>query len=297
LGERDTVADQPLDNKKKTEEPACDPKDRSRRSALKKLAIGAGVLTGYQVLPKHWTKPLIEQVVLPVHAQASGLSLTDPCETITLESGNQDSTTVIINVQGSVSPPTANVAISIVATVTGGTGESTTANTVTNSNGQYTLTGMVVKGGPGITSVNVEITAAGATGTVNCSVAVPDVSGGNSTKSTKTTTTQSPTTTSSCPCPFTVTIYNNLSVSITLSYDSCPSIIYDITIASNSNYTFTAYEDKVIMLDYETTQPHYIDNNECLETSIYQANPNSYHVQFIPMSCCLSNIINITPYT
>jgi len=168
------VANQKLDNKKKVEESVNDPQNRSRRSALKKLAIGAGVLAGYQVLPKQWTKPLIEQVVLPAHAQTSGFSLTDPCESITLVSGNQSSTTVIIKVQGSISPPIANVAINIAATVTGGTGETTTTSTTTDGNGNYSIE-MVVNGGPGITSVFVEITATGATGSANCSVSVPDV--------------------------------------------------------------------------------------------------------------------------
>jgi len=171
------VADQQLDNKKRTGEAACYPKDRSRRSALKKLAIGAGLLTGYQVLPKQWTKPLIEQVVLPAHAQTSSVSasLTDPCESVTLVSGNQSSTTVIINVEGYVSPATANVTINIEATITGGTGETTTNSTTTDENGNYSLE-MVVNGGSGITSVSVVITAAGATGSANCSVSVPDVS-------------------------------------------------------------------------------------------------------------------------
>jgi len=171
------MADQKLDNKMKIEEAAGDPKDRGRRTALKKLLIGAGVLAGYQVLPKQWTKPLVEQVVLPAHAQTSGFSLTDPCESVTLVSGNQDSIDVIINVEGYITPATANVTINIAATVTGGTGETTTNSTTTDGNGKYSLE-MVVHGGPGITSVFVEITAIGATGSAQCSVSIPDVSSG-----------------------------------------------------------------------------------------------------------------------
>jgi len=158
---------------KEFEEIISDPKDRSRRSALKKLLIAAGVLTGYQVLPKQWTRPIIEQVVLPAHAQTSGVSLTDPCESVTLVSGNQSSPTVIIKVQGYIIPAIAGVTINISATVSGGTGGTTPTSTTTNNNGKYSIN-MVVHGGPGITAVSVEITAVGAIGSANCSVSVPD---------------------------------------------------------------------------------------------------------------------------
>jgi len=168
------MADYKLCNKKKAEETVREPKDKSRRSALKKLAIGAGVLAGYQVLPKQWTKPLIEQVVLPAHAQVSGVTLLDPCENLTLVSGNQGSANVIIKIQGSVSPATANITINISATVTGGTGETTTNSTTTDASGNYSLV-MTVHGGPGITSVSVEITSPNASGSAHCSVYIPNL--------------------------------------------------------------------------------------------------------------------------
>jgi len=168
------MPDQKMVNNRKIGEITCDPKDKSRRSALKKLLVGAGVLAGYQVLPKRWATPIIEQVVLPAHAQTSGLSIHDPCES-SLVSGNQDSVTVIINVKGYISPATANIPITIVATVTGGTGESTTNHTMTDASGNYSIN-MIVNGGPGITFVSVLVTASGVANSGRCSVDVPDVS-------------------------------------------------------------------------------------------------------------------------
>ena len=45
--------------------------DQSRRSALKKIAVGVGVLAGYNVLPDKWTKPIVGQIALPAHAATS----------------------------------------------------------------------------------------------------------------------------------------------------------------------------------------------------------------------------------
>jgi len=163
-----------------------EPKDKSRRSALKKILVGAGVLAGYQVLPKQWTKPIIEQVVLPAHAQTSGLSIHDPCQS-SLVSGNQGSTTVIINVKGYVTPAAANVPITIVATPTGGTGGSITVHTTTDANGEYSIN-INVAGGPGITFVSILTTATGASDSGRCSVDVPNVSGSSTTTTTTTTT-------------------------------------------------------------------------------------------------------------
>ncbi len=45
---------------------------RSRRDFVKKLAAGTAVAAGAsQVLPKKWVKPVVDSVVLPVHAQSS----------------------------------------------------------------------------------------------------------------------------------------------------------------------------------------------------------------------------------
>ncbi len=86
------------------------PKNQARRKTIKKLVIGAGALAGYSMLPEQWTKPIIEQIILPAHAQTSGLTLIDPL-TLTLLSGTQTSATVSVRVAGAVSPATQNLAV------------------------------------------------------------------------------------------------------------------------------------------------------------------------------------------
>lgn len=52
---------------------------RSRREFVKKLAAGSAVAAGAsQVLPKEWVKPVVDSVVLPVHAQSSQPGLIVP---------------------------------------------------------------------------------------------------------------------------------------------------------------------------------------------------------------------------
>ena len=43
-----------------------------RRDALKKILVGAGVVTGSQLLPDEWTKPIVDSIIVPAHAQSSG---------------------------------------------------------------------------------------------------------------------------------------------------------------------------------------------------------------------------------
>lgn len=52
---------------------------RSRRDFVKKLAAGTAVAAGAsQVLPKKWVKPVVDSVVLPVHAQSSQPGVITP---------------------------------------------------------------------------------------------------------------------------------------------------------------------------------------------------------------------------
>ncbi|MCI5126472.1 MAG: hypothetical protein D3925_18840, partial [Candidatus Electrothrix sp. AR5] len=90
------------------------PDNQARRKTIKKLVIGAGALAGYSMLPEKWTKPVVEQIILPAHAQTSGITLVNPL-TLTLLSGTQSSATVSIRVSGAVHPPTANRAVFLVA--------------------------------------------------------------------------------------------------------------------------------------------------------------------------------------
>lgn len=144
--------------------------DEGRRSALKKIAAGAGFLAGCAVLPERWTQPIIGQIVLPAHAGTSGSTLHDPC-TVTVTAGDQGSTSVTVLVSGFVTPPTSNVPVHIVATATGGSGASVSADTATDADGNFSVS-LAVGGGSGITAVSATTTATGATGSATCSVNV-----------------------------------------------------------------------------------------------------------------------------
>ena len=43
----------------------------SRRKLLKSIAAGSGAVIAGKSLPENWTKPVVDSVVLPVHAQTS----------------------------------------------------------------------------------------------------------------------------------------------------------------------------------------------------------------------------------
>lgn len=166
------------------------PESQERRTAIKKIAVGVGVLAGYSVLPEKWTQPIVGQIALPAHAATSGIIINDPC-TVTLLSGDQSSATVTIRVEGFVTPPTANLPTTIVAQGT------ITATTATAADGTFTGD-LTVNGGPGITSVSVVTTVTGADGTASCSIAIPATPTTSTTSapgtSTTTTTTRIPTT-------------------------------------------------------------------------------------------------------
>ena len=49
-----------------------EPLDSGRRTAIRKLAVGAAALAGCSMLPDKWTSPLIEFGSLPAHAVTSG---------------------------------------------------------------------------------------------------------------------------------------------------------------------------------------------------------------------------------
>ena len=45
--------------------------DKARRKLLKSIAAGSGAIVAGKSLPKSWTRPVVESVLLPAHAQAS----------------------------------------------------------------------------------------------------------------------------------------------------------------------------------------------------------------------------------
>ncbi len=47
---------------------------KSRRKVLKSIAAGSGVVLAAKSLPEKWTKPVVNSVMLPAHAQTSQLT-------------------------------------------------------------------------------------------------------------------------------------------------------------------------------------------------------------------------------
>jgi hypothetical protein len=57
-------------------------KGSSRRRLLMGLAASSAVITGQKVLPEKWTKPVVDAVILPAHAETT-------CEFLPDHSGNE----------------------------------------------------------------------------------------------------------------------------------------------------------------------------------------------------------------
>ena len=49
---------------------------QSRRKALKQIAAGSGAVVAGSRLPENWTKPVIDSVILPSHAETSPATTT-----------------------------------------------------------------------------------------------------------------------------------------------------------------------------------------------------------------------------
>lgn len=141
----------------------------SRRKAVKTLVGGVSALAAYHVLPTRWSKPFVEQIMLPAHAGTSGCSLSDPCS-VSVTSGTTLDNEIDILVTGFVTPATSGLPTTIAVTAVGGNNQ--TANTTTSATGTFSAA-MTITGGPGITSVTAVTTVTGATGSATCSATVP----------------------------------------------------------------------------------------------------------------------------
>ncbi|SDP41634.1 hypothetical protein [Desulforhopalus singaporensis] len=143
---------------------------RSRRTVVKSLVGGVAAFAAYHVLPTNWSKPVIEQIVVPAHAATSGVTLHDPCTVTYLESvdpGND-----AFNVFGYVSPPTAgltvNVSITSSITATSTTVDTNTGTTTTQADGTFSLDITVGSALGAADRVDTTTTVTGADGSANC---------------------------------------------------------------------------------------------------------------------------------
>ncbi|SHH52205.1 hypothetical protein SAMN02745124_00820 [Desulfofustis glycolicus DSM 9705] len=153
-----------------TEKAAADPLSSERRTAVKTIVSGISALTAYHLMPVDWSRPIVEQVLLPAHAAASGFLLHDPCS-IQLLSGTNSSSSVSIRVSGFVSPPFGGLAVQITATPSGA-GSPVSGASVTAADGTFSVI-IDFTSSPGIQSISVVTSVAGASGAASCSITVP----------------------------------------------------------------------------------------------------------------------------
>jgi hypothetical protein len=146
-----------------------DPNDSSRRQAVKTIVGGVSTVAAYHLMPAKWSTPLIEAIMLPVHAAASGLTLSDPCSVAVL-SGTTASAEITIRIDGFVTPPVGALD-TVIEIIPQGTGNPVRLETVTADDGTFSEQ-IVVTGGPGITGLAVTTSVQGATGAANCSIAL-----------------------------------------------------------------------------------------------------------------------------
>ena len=97
--------------KEKLDRDKSAPESQERRTTIKKIAVGVGALAGISSLPDKWTKPIVEGIILPAHAQTSANLIICPEVTLTLLGGTQASGTVSVRASGCVTPPTGGVQI------------------------------------------------------------------------------------------------------------------------------------------------------------------------------------------
>jgi len=57
--------------------------DEGRREVLRKILIGGGIAAGAAMLPDKWTKPVVDSIIAPAHAQTSTTTPTPTTPTPT----------------------------------------------------------------------------------------------------------------------------------------------------------------------------------------------------------------------
>ena len=64
--------------------------DKSRRKLLKSIAAGTGAIAAGKSLPESWTRPVVDSVILPVHARTSMTVPSTGCagESLTIDQTN-----------------------------------------------------------------------------------------------------------------------------------------------------------------------------------------------------------------
>lgn len=68
------MSDKEIKNESPSNKPVEDESIEERRKRLKQILAGGGMFVGAAAMQKEWTRPVIDSVILPVHAQTSSLN-------------------------------------------------------------------------------------------------------------------------------------------------------------------------------------------------------------------------------
>ncbi len=93
----------------------------SRRKLLKSIAAGSGAVVAGKSLPESWSKPVINSVVLPVHAETTDDNESGGPEATTTPApcvGDCNITSVVVNTAGAVPTVTLNGSFCLTPLVT-----------------------------------------------------------------------------------------------------------------------------------------------------------------------------------
>ena len=79
--------------------------DPSRREVMKNIAA-AGALAGALALSGKWSKPVVESIILPAHAQATNVNVPFPTTTIVQDNATENIIYCQCNAASVTLPPT-----------------------------------------------------------------------------------------------------------------------------------------------------------------------------------------------
>ncbi|MFT5610171.1 MAG: hypothetical protein ACI9LU_000663 [Polaribacter sp.] len=256
-GENESLLNKEASSSNSTAEQAVGVEQKNaRRKVLKNTLIGGGAVISTSLVPNKWTKPLIDSVILPSHAQTSdvvivmgggaGISVTEAEKSVTKAENNGVGVNDILDMfvgqahaQVVVDPPSLNggcLALTLegaVATVSltlndlsvdvqSGTVIGTSVS-VTGLHAGYTVTATLDGAGGTATVAEGSVSGFGETGSFGVSAATPEcapvatTTASPTTTATPTTTTATPTTTTATPTTTTLAPNTNTVFNFSLS--------------------------------------------------------------------------------
>ena len=79
-------------------------KSKARRKLLKSIAAGSGAVVAGKSLPESWTRPVVDGVMLPAHAQTSMLNSSGPATPVGITMHEAESDSLLAQVSDTLLP-------------------------------------------------------------------------------------------------------------------------------------------------------------------------------------------------